>query len=115
MLKAQGCALVAQQLINVGIQTSKDDKAESEGRRAWNSVYGLGNVTWSYTRMLLGHQDVKADRMILRFVRSAFDADGIGATANAKVARSVVIAAAKDLDVEPVTLDHAIWQHQRRL
>jgi len=119
MLKAQGCAVVAQRLLDKGVQTSGDIADRAELRGAWNSVAGLGNVTWSYMLMLLGHQDVKADVMIQRFVGLAFADHRIDTRVDSKLARAVVIAAAGELSsdgtlVEPTTLDHGIWQHQRR-
>jgi hypothetical protein len=56
--------------------------------------------------MLLGHEDVKVDTWILRFVANA-----LGRPANDIEARRLVTGAAVELDLSATDLDHRIWRH----
>lgn len=77
-------------------------------RRSYTSVKGLGEITWSYFCMLLGHQDVKADTWIQRFVH-----ESLGRPTDGKEAQSLVREAATLLHVDARDLGHAIWPYMR--
>lgn len=85
------------------------DKLQS----AYTSLPGLGKVTFEYFLMLLGIPGVKADRMIIRFVRNALGRDNVGA----KEARQAIIDAhavwEKTHEGSLIELEHAIWRFQR--
>ncbi|RAV00258.1 hypothetical protein [Mycolicibacter senuensis] len=54
---------------------------------------------------------VKPDRMICRFVADSLTLPRKGITL--EFAGAIVTAAAKDIEMSPIDLDHAIWQWQR--
>ncbi|WP_299442241.1 hypothetical protein [uncultured Phycicoccus sp.] len=60
VLKAQTVVQAAENLVRAGV-TRAADLHDDEHRRAYPSVYGLGDVTWENFTMLLGHPGVKAD------------------------------------------------------
>lgn len=91
--KAEGAALAARALIKTGVQRAEDVTSAESERRAWSSVRGLSDVTWSYVLMLLGKSGVKADVMVRRFVGKA-----IGRQPSAGEAMDLVVAAAAHQD-----------------
>lgn len=108
--KAQVVLDAAKALVDVGVAHSTDmEDREDEARAAYLAVKGCGPVTWAYFRMLLGHDDVKADTWVQRFVRDVVPA----ATTHGEVSRLVHAVAAR-LDVDARQLDHAIWRHRRQ-
>lgn len=107
--KASAAVAAAKALLKAGVRSSSDVKGTDEERRAWCSVTGLGEVTWSYAQMLLGVPGVKADVMVMRFVGST-----LGREVPAAEARDLVLAAARRMDVDATDLDHAIWSWQRK-
>lgn len=109
LTKAAGAALAARALLDVGVRRADDVTGAATERRAWQSVKGLSEVTWSYVLMLLGTRGVKADVMVRRFVGEA-----IGRQPSAEDAEDLVIGAATELEVNATDLDHAIWSWQRR-
>lgn len=109
LTKAEGAALAARALVDTGIRQAEDVTGAESERRAWRSVRGLSDVTWSYVLMLLGTPGVKADVMVRRFVGQA-----IGRAPSAGETRDLVVAAAAQQDVSATALDHAIWSWQRR-
>jgi hypothetical protein len=108
--KAQVVLDAAKALLEVGVVHSGDlQDREKEARRAYLSVKGCGPVTWAYFRMLLGHDDVKADTWVKRFVRDKLP----GVTTHTEVSR-LVHAVAAQLEVDARQLDHAIWRYRRQ-
>jgi hypothetical protein len=107
--KASAAVEAAKALLKAGVRTSSDIKGTDEERIAWCSVTGLGEVTWSYARMLLGVPGVKADVMVMRLVGST-----IARSVTATQARELVLAAAQRMQVDATDLDHAIWSWQRK-
>ncbi len=83
-----------------------EDVDESRHKSAYLGTRGLGPVTWSYLLMLLGHEGVKADILVTRFVEQA-----VGRKARAEEVAELVMKAAQELDVSATVLDHAIWRH----
>ncbi|GAA1504038.1 hypothetical protein GCM10009740_39440 [Terrabacter terrae] len=79
-----------------------------EARAAYLSVKGCGPVTWSYFRMLLGIDDVKADTWLMRFVR-----DRLPHVKTTEEASRLVSGVASRLGVSATALDHAIWSYRR--
>ncbi len=108
--KAAAAASAAEALRGAGVRSSGDLKGTDDQRRAWCSVTGLGDVTWSYFQMLLGVQGVKADVMVMRFVADALERK----TVRSQEARELVLAAAERMKVDATELDHAIWSWQRK-
>ena len=64
-------------------------------------------ISWRYVRLLAGVQEVKPDRMIIRFVARA-----IGRTPMPNEAAALVTAVATGLNVDLRGLDHRIWRFQ---
>lgn len=109
--KAEAVVKAAVRLRGVGVlHAAQFNGRDPVQRGAYIGVTGLGDVTWMYLGMLLGHPGVKADTMIRRFVAASQSAVDIGA----EQARLLVQAVASELQIDPTTLDHAIWSHQRR-
>lgn len=79
----------------------EDQKHQS----AYTGTKGLGPITWSYFLMLLGHDGVKADTLVSRFV-----SQGIGRDATAEEVTILVTKAAEQLKIPSTVLDHAIWR-----
>ncbi|GAT03682.1 putative uncharacterized protein [Mycolicibacterium fortuitum subsp. acetamidolyticum] len=107
VLEAQGIGTTA------ALRQSAEDEAQLEQvREAWCAVTGQrSGITWHYMQMLAGIEGVKPDRMICRFV-----ADALGLPRRVVMppfALEVLTAAAKELDMSPTNLDHAVWQFQR--
>lgn len=108
-LKAQAIIEVAGRLVSAGVRHAVDvDPGSDSLRRAYLGVRGLGPVTWEYFLMLLGRPGVKADRWITRFVHEATRKEYSPAST-----RSIVLDAARELGVNPIVLDHAIWYYMR--
>ncbi|PVA23703.1 heme peroxidase superfamily protein [Mycobacteroides abscessus subsp. abscessus] len=82
------------------------DVDECRHKSAYVGTKGLGPVTWSYFLMLLGHDGVKADTLVTRFVTQA-----VGRDVSAEQVGDLVTDAAKELGVPATVLDHAIWRH----
>lgn len=81
-----------------------------EAKRRWTAAHGAGPATFHYFCLLLGLPDVKADTWVIRFVARALGADESDLTASQ--VRALAIAAADELEVNPIYLDHAIWRHE---
>jgi hypothetical protein len=116
-LKAEAIQQAAAQLQALGIDTGIDlrtalaDGRATEVERAWRGVVSQSSgITWSYFLMLAGHDGVKVDRMIRRFVSRALGIDE--AMLSLERARNLVIAAAAEFGVPASTLDHAIWRYE---
>lgn len=99
----------AQRLVSAELVTASDVRGDVEAARsAYTGVHGLGDITWSYLRMLLGAPGFKPDVWVLRFL-----ADAVGQPVEPKLAFQLLEGAAGVLDVDATQLDHAIWSHQR--
>ncbi len=82
------------------------DVQDKKHRAAYVGTRGLGPITWSYLLMLLGHDGVKADTLVTRFVAQAINREVC-----AEEVAELVTDAAKELEVSSTVLDHAIWRH----
>lgn len=108
-LKAAAIVQAATGLLQAGVRHAADVNVHSEQHRlAYQSVRGLGPVTWRYLLMLLGTPGIKADTWITRFVRSA-----VKARVSSPDAEALLMQAARLLNADPTALDHAIWAHAR--
>lgn len=85
------------------------DLVPAEHRRLYVGVHGLGDTTWRYFTMLLGHQNVKPDTWLLSFVKQALKREVSGAECAA-----LVSSAADEFGIEPRKFDHMIWAAIRR-
>ena len=105
--KAEAIISAADRLAQIGVVTSKDvDRNSAEQRKAYCGTRGLGPVTWQYFLILVGHDGVKPDTLVTRFVEVA-----IGRKPDARAVTSLVTDAAKRLGVPAAALDHSIWRH----
>ena len=105
--KAEAIISAAGRLAQVGLVTSKDvDRNSAEQRKAYCGTRGLGPVTWQYFLILVGHDGVKPDTLVTRFVETA-----IGRKPDARAVTGLVTDAAKRLGVPAAALDHSIWRH----
>ncbi|WP_020143923.1 hypothetical protein [Terracoccus sp. 273MFTsu3.1] len=99
----------AQALVAVGVVHAEDVSTRlPEARAAYLSVKGCGPVTWSYFRMLLGIDDVKADTWLMRFVQ-----DRLPHVHTTEHASRLVTGVADRMNVSATELDHAIWSYRR--
>ena len=105
--KAQAIVSAAHRLAQVGVVSSKDvDRNSYEQRKAYCGTRGLGPVTWQYFLILVGHDGVKPDTLLTRFVD-----DAIGRKPDAHTVTRLVTDAAKRLGVPAAALDHSIWRY----
>lgn len=112
LTKAAAVVEAAKALVAAGFADAASLAADTTGsaEAAYLSVPGLGKVTWTYLLMLLGIPGVKADTWVCRFVNEATASNrAFGSEACARL----VVAAADEIDADPIHLDHAIWSHQR--
>lgn len=108
-LKCAAIVQAAQNLLDVGVRHAADlAEPTLDHKRAYTNVNGLGSVTWEYLLMLLGVPGVKADTWIVRFVNET-----LGRPVSSAEARTVLLAAAKEVGVSTSALDHSIWNHMR--
>ncbi|MGO4298503.1 hypothetical protein [Glutamicibacter sp. MCAF14] len=116
--KAQAALQVAKNLTELAppVYTAQDfNYVNAEHERAYSSVHGLGNVTYRYLSMLLGHGDVKPDTWIIRAVQRVADTHQLDLRITSDLARHIVTETHKATGCgETVThLDHAIWLNER--
>lgn len=109
ILKAEAVHLEAAMLAEEGVV---DATGLTEAvRERWITVPGQKSGTsWSALLIVTGHDTVKADRMLRRFV-----ADATGTTearVSAARAHELVVAAAGELGVTARALDSAIWRYK---
>lgn len=105
--KAHVIVSAAGRLAEVGVISSQDvDRDSPSQRKAYCGTKGLGPVTWQYFLMLVGHDGVKADTLLTRFVEEA-----IGRSADTHTVTRLVTEAAKRLGMPAAALDHSIWRH----
>jgi hypothetical protein len=118
ILKAQAVRDAASNLVTVGIDSTIDLRTRSGDReveRAFKATRGQSSgISWHYLLILAGVEDIKADRMIRRFVAAAAVASTV-TTADAYQAvhgaYCILTADAPGLTLR--ALDHAIWNSQR--
>lgn len=115
--KAEAVQAVAQALYGQGINTADDFRAVASSNEAetlksiWTATPGQrSGLTWNYAQMLAQIPNVKADRMVERYVARALGVET--ATLNRGDAEREVaqLAAAKGWDL--IQLDHAIWRFE---
>lgn len=107
VLKAEAIVSAAGRLADAGVLHSEDvDRNSDTQRRAYCGTRGLGPVTWQYFLMLVGHDGVKADTLVTRFVTEA-----LGRKSDSETVARLVTKAAADLDMPAADLDHSIWRH----
>ena len=82
------------------------DRNSAEQREAYCGTRGPGPVTWQYFLILVGHDGVKPDTLVTRFVAQA-----IGREPDARTITRLVTDAAKALGVPAAALDHSIWRY----
>lgn len=88
--------------------TSKDQQEVSPVKKQWLDITGQrSGLTWTYFLMLCQIPGVKADRMIVRYVKSALDRE-----IAAKEASSLVGALAQTRGISEIRLDHTIWRKE---
>ena len=123
--KWQAVDQTAGSLTEVGVTSGADVAMKLAEQAAFRKLWaafvatsGVGDATFSYFLMLLGHPGVKADTMVRAFVDEALTPrrrPGSGDPSNigAKRAQALLLAAADRLAVDVLRLDHAVWNHQR--
>lgn len=79
--------------------------------RGWHGIPGQrSGISWRYFRMLCGVDDVKPDRMILRFLGRA-----LGRKVGVEEAVVIVGEVARATGQRMVDIDHRIWSSERQL
>ncbi|MBE2316453.1 hypothetical protein DVA67_010735 [Solirubrobacter sp. CPCC 204708] len=111
ILKAEAVYLEARMLGEEGVV---DASGLSDAVRArWITVPGQKSGTsWDALLIATGHDTVKADRMLRRFVAVATGTTE--ARVSAARAHTLVVDAAARLGVSARALDYAIWRHESR-
>lgn len=88
--------------------SSPESQESSAVKQQWLSIRGQGSgLSWDYFLMLAGVQNVKADRMIVRYVSNA-----LGRKVAAHEASELVKQVAGEMSTQPIRLDHAIWRKE---
>lgn len=115
--KADTVHQAAEALHSQGINTAaqlRDAVASAHGdlKRAWRAVPGLHSslTGWRYLLLLAGIEQVKPDRMILRFVAKALDVPA--ARLSEDRAATLLAAVADAWPVSVRLLDHSIWRYE---
>jgi hypothetical protein len=110
VLKADAVLAAAGNLVKAGVRHAADvDRNSKQQRAAYCNTKGLGPVTWSYFTMLVGHDGVKADTQVTRFVERALER-----TVGTDECERLVTEAAKKLDMPATVLDHSIWRYMSK-
>lgn len=79
-------------------------------KNAWLSVVGFGPLSWSFLLMNAGvRTETKPDVMVQRYLARCLGKDQLLTAART---RQLLLDAADSLDVDPRTLDRAIWLHE---
>lgn len=82
----------------------------TSAEKVWLSVGGFGPLSWSYLLMNAGvSTETKPDVMVQRYLARVLGEDKKLAPART---RQLLELAAAELEVEPRTLDRAIWLHE---
>ena len=118
VLKSEAVLEAASRLAAAGVNRPSDlhrRHNDPEIKKLWCGVRGQSSgISWHYLLILAGVDDVKADRMICRFVEEAVGRRPV----SHDEAHQLVLAAHSDLRSETPgvslrALDHAIWNAQR--
>lgn len=104
-VRQAACLLTRKEGVRVDTQISVENAANVKA--ALRQVPGIGYATANYFFMLLGSPGVKPDRMIHRFLKN-----GTGHWFTNAAAEQTITAAARQLDVQPHELEHAIWRYE---
>lgn len=105
--KAEAIISAAGRLASVGATHSADiDRNSDAQRNAYCGTRGLGPVTWQYFLMLVGHDGVKADTLVTRFVTEA-----LGRRLDSQSVAQLVTETAALLQIRAADLDHSIWRY----
>jgi hypothetical protein len=108
--KANAIVAAAGRLAQAGVRHSADvDRNSAQQRAAYCGTRGLGPVTWEYLLMLVGHDGVKPDTLLTRFVAGA-----IGRKPDDKTVIRLVTDAAHRLDMPASALDHSVWRYMSK-
>lgn len=111
--KAAAVYGVARTLVEFGVDCADDVRAKNADEpkslyRAITRERGVGEAGATYFLMLLGIQGVKADVMIRRFTARAVGSAGVDSSQS----QNLVAAAAAALEVDMLSLDYALWDHE---
>jgi len=117
ILKAVAVERAARALADEGITTTADlrDRADSQSAMAaWLGVHGQSSgISWHYVLMNARVDDVKADRMIQRFVARSLGLRTVPSTvAYAEAVAAYNLLKSEAADLTRRALDHAIWRHE---
>ena len=118
VLKAEAVARASEVLSQMGVDSTIDLRKrfnEAAVESAWRAVRGQrSGISWHYLLILGNVEDVKADRMIRRFVAQAGGQSDISAADAAAAVRAAHASLQADFpQLSLRTLDHAIWAAQR--
>ena len=112
VLKAQAVLDAANLLVGLNTTSTSLLREASDLREVeagWRALPGQrSGISWHYLLMLVGTQDIKADRMIRRFLFPL-----LGSLPAPSDASRILASAAPSLGCDLRTLDHAMWSYQR--
>ncbi|HWL43504.1 MAG TPA: hypothetical protein VNQ73_11220 [Ilumatobacter sp.] len=118
VLKAEAVHAAALAVACEGVDSTEELRSRADDpalRSAWCDIRGQGSgISWHYLLILAGVQDVKPDRMIMRFVNRALEPDP---ARSAEVVRGVLIETLQVLQADHPeltlrALDHTIWSFE---
>jgi hypothetical protein len=115
-LKADVCVEAARRLQALSVICIPDlrERAEdTEVRRAWTGVHGLGWVTWQYFCSLTGIDHFKPDVMLMRFTAETLGRYVGPAEAGALLSRAFGELQPSYPGLTKRALDHTIWLFKR--
>jgi hypothetical protein len=115
-LKADVCVEAARRLQALSVICIPDlrERAEdTEVRRAWTGVHGLGWVTWQYFCSLTGIDHFKPDVMLMRFTAETLGRYVGPAEADALLSRAFEELQPSYPGLTKRALDHTIWLFKR--
>jgi len=112
VLKAQAVLDAANLLVGLNTTSTSLLREASDLREVeagWRALPGQrSGISWHYLLMLVGTQDIKADRMIRRFLFAL-----LGRLPAPSDASRILASAAPSLGCDLRALDHAVWSYQR--
>jgi hypothetical protein len=119
VLKSEAVYEAAIALSRLGVTTTsrlREVFAEPEVEEAWRRVHGQrSGISWHYLRILAGIEDIKADRMICRFVATASGQSAVAPAAAYRAMHDAYdIPRAENPALTLRAIDNAAWQSQRR-
>lgn len=116
ILKAEAVYQAAQVLVKHDVGEAAELRAVVEAGDAdpikdeWRAIRGQrSGITWRYLLILARTDNVKPDRMILRFLQ-----DTLGRPVSREEAVTLVTASARELGASAREVDHRIWHATRR-